>query len=68
MDFGASSKIYTAKLFELSADLPIVIEIVDAEDKIREFIKVVDQLFEQTKSGGLITIEKAEVIKYKAKK
>jgi len=68
MGFGANSKIHTAKLLELSSDLPLVVEIVDTEDKIREFSKTVEHLFEQSKSGGLITIEKAEVIKYTAGK
>jgi uncharacterized protein len=66
MGFGANSKVHTAKLFEISADLPLVIEIVDTEEKIREFTKIVEHLFEQTKSGGLITLEKAEVIRYRA--
>jgi uncharacterized protein len=68
MGFGPNSKVHSTKLFEISSDLPLVIEIVDAENKIREFIKSVEQLFEQTKSGGLITIENAEVIRYKAGK
>lgn len=68
MGFGANSKVHTTKLFEISSDLPLVVEIVDTEEKIREFTKTVEQLFEQTKSGGLITIEKAEVIRYKAGK
>lgn len=68
MGFGANSKIHTTKLFEISVDLPLIIEIVDAEDKIREFIKTVEDLFEQTKSGGLITLEKAEIIRYRAGK
>jgi len=66
MGFGANSKVHTTKLFEISADLPLIIEIVDSEEKIREFTKTVEQLFEQTKSGGLITLEKAEVIRYTA--
>jgi PII-like signaling protein len=66
MGFGPNSKVHTTKLFEISTDLPLIIEIVDAEEKIREFTEVVEQLFEQSKSGGLITLEKAEVIRYKA--
>jgi uncharacterized protein len=66
MGFGANSKIQSAKLFELSNDLPLVIEIVDTEEKIRAFTTIVEQWFEQSKSGGLITLEKAEVIRYKA--
>jgi hypothetical protein len=66
MGFGANSKVHTTKLLEISSDLPLVIEIVDTEQKIKEFTRTVVHLFEQTKSGGLITIEKAEVIRYKA--
>ncbi len=65
MGFGANSKVHTTKLFEISSDLPLIIEIVDVEDKIKMFTRTVEQLFEQTKSGGMITIEKAEVIRYK---
>jgi len=68
MGFGANSKIHTAKLLELSSDLPLVVEIVDTEQKIRDFTQSVEKLFEETHSGGLITIEKAEVIWYKAGK
>ncbi len=65
MGFGPNSKIHTAKLFDISSDLPLIIEIVDTEEKIRNFVLIVENLFEKTKSGGLITIEKAEVIRYK---
>ena len=64
----ANSRIQSTKLFEISSDLPLIIEIVDAEDKIKDFIVVVEHLFETSGSGGLITIEKAEVIRYKAGK
>lgn len=68
MGFGPNSKVHTTKLFEISSDLPLVVEIVDTEEKIRAFTKIVEHMFEITKSGGLITIEKAEVIRYKASK
>lgn len=68
MGFGANSKIHSTKLLELSSDLPLVIEIVDTEEKIRSFTQIVEHLFEESKSGGLITIEKAEIIRYKAGK
>ncbi|MCX6247332.1 MAG: DUF190 domain-containing protein [Bacteroidetes bacterium] len=68
MGFGPNSKVHSTKLFEISSDLPLVIEIVDTEEKIRAFTLIVEQLFEQTKSGGLITLEKAEVIRYKSGK
>lgn len=66
MGFGGESRIHTAKILRLSEDLPLVIEIVDETDKIEKFIPFVDEIFESSKSGGLITIEKAEIIKYTA--
>src|ERR1035437_2077327 len=68
MGFGPNSNVHTTKLFEISSDLPFIIEIVDTEEKIMSFTKLVENLFEQSKSGGLITIEKAVVIRYKAGK
>jgi hypothetical protein len=68
MGFGANSKVHTAKLFDISSDLPVIVEIVDTLEKINEFIKTVERLFEESKSGGLITIEKAEVIRYQSGK
>ena len=68
MGFGANSNVHSTKLLELSSDLPLVVEIVDTEEKIRNFTNIVERLFEESKSGGLITIEKAEVIRYKAGK
>lgn len=67
MGFGANSVVHTTKLFEISSDLPMVVEIVDTEENIRDFTKVVEQMFDHSRSGGLITLEKAEVIRYKAK-
>lgn len=68
MGFGANSKVHTEKLFDISADMPLIIEIVDTEEKIMAFAKNVEQLFEQANSGGLITIEKTEVIRYRPAK
>jgi PII-like signaling protein len=64
MGFGASSIIHTARLIEISGDLPIVVEIVDTENKIQDLIPVIGQLFEQSKKGGLITMEKVNVLFY----
>lgn len=64
MGFGASSVIHEAKLIEISADLPIIVEIVDTENKIQNFIPIIQQLFEQSKKGGLITMEKVNVLFY----
>ncbi|MDQ6761663.1 MAG: DUF190 domain-containing protein [Bacteroidota bacterium] len=68
MGFGANSKVHTAKLFDISTDMPLIIEIVDTEEKTVASAKNVEQLFEQANSGGLITMEKAEVIKYRQAK
>lgn len=65
MGFGANSKVHTAKLLEISTDLPLVIEIVDLEERIRAFSARVEEMFEESSSGGLITVEKAEIVRYK---
>jgi hypothetical protein len=64
MGFGAKSRIHTAKILRLSEDMPLVIEIVDEKSKIENFIPVVEDIFENSKCGGLITLERAEIIKY----
>lgn len=68
MSFGASSRIHRARLIELSEDLPVVVEIVDTAEKIDSFLPEVNNLFEQCGRGGLITLEKVDVLYYKAKK
>jgi PII-like signaling protein len=68
MSFGASSRIHVARLIEISEDLPIVVEIVDEDKKIDAFIPVVNDLFEKCGRGGLITVEKVDVLYYKPKK
>jgi uncharacterized protein len=67
MSFGASSRVHTAKLIDISEDLPIVVEIVDEEEKINAFVPMVSNLLEQAACGGLITVEKAFVLYYKGK-
>src|SRR5207247_7718489 len=58
MGFGKSSRIHTAKILRLSMDLPIVIEVVDTDEKIQTFLPVLDELMQ----GGLVTLEKVRVI------
>jgi PII-like signaling protein len=60
MGFGQSHAIHTAKILDLAARLPLVIEIVDAEDKIREFLKALNGM----RDIGLVTTEKVEVVHY----
>jgi uncharacterized protein len=63
--FGAGSRvIHTAKILRLSEDLPIVVEIVDTEEKIKNFLPIVDDLFEKVGCGSMMTIERADIIKY----
>lgn len=62
--FGAKSRIHTAKILRLSEDLPLIIEIVDTEEKIARFMQTVDELFESTGCGGLITRERVDVVRY----
>ena len=62
MGFGKSSHLHTAKILRLSMDLPLIIEIVDSEEKINSFLPVLDEMM----GGGLVTLEKARVIDYRA--
>jgi len=61
MGFGADSRVHTAKILQLSEDLPIVIEIVDTEDKLKTLMPYLDTVVTE----GLITLEKVRVIKYR---
>lgn len=60
MGYGHSSRVHTAKILRLSEDLPIIIEIVDSEAKINEFLPVLDAMM----GSGLITLEKVKVLRY----
>src|SRR5918911_5198121 len=60
MGYGKSSRLHTAKILRLSTDLPVVIEIVDTEEKIRAFLPVLDGMIK----SGLVTLEKAQVLQY----
>lgn len=61
MGFGAHSHLHTAKLLRLSEDLPIVIEIVDTEEKLNRLFPFLDEVVEE----GLITLERVKIIKYR---
>ncbi len=62
MGFGKSSRLHTAKILRLSYDLPIVIEIIDSEEKINSFLPTLDGMM----GGGLVTLEKARVLYYRS--
>jgi hypothetical protein len=60
MGFGKTSRLHTAKILRLSEDLPIVVEIVDAEERINAFLEAIEPMM----TGGLVTLEKVQVLRY----
>jgi uncharacterized protein len=60
MGFGHTSRLHTTKILRLSEDLPLVIEIVDTEEKIKDFLPVLDSMM----PSGLVTLEKVQVLQY----
>src|SRR5947199_6160072 len=62
MGFGKSSRLHTAKILRLSMDLPMVIELVDSDEKIKSFLPVLDKML----GGGLLTIQPVKVMDYRA--
>jgi PII-like signaling protein len=60
MGYGHSSRLHTAKILRLSEDLPIVVEIVDGEERINRFLPVLDGMM----TSGLITLERVAVLQY----
>ena len=63
MGFGKSSRLHTVKILQLSMDLPLVIEIVDSEEKIQAFLPTLNEMI----GAGLVTLEKVKVIEYRGK-
>lgn len=61
LGFGKNSRIHTSKVLRLSEDLPVVVEIVDRQEKIEAFLPVLDRMVEE----GLVTVEKARIIVYR---
>lgn len=62
MGFGRSSRLHTAKILRLSDDLPLVIEIVDSQEKIDAFLPELDAML----GGGLVTLERVRVVHYRS--
>jgi uncharacterized protein len=62
MGFGANSRLHTTKIVRLSEDLPMIVEIVDAKEKIDELMPHIDEMVQE----GLVTLEQVQVIKYRA--
>jgi uncharacterized protein len=62
MGFGKNSRLHTAKILRLSEDLPIVVEIVDSEERIQSFLPWLDEVVRE----GLVTLERVRVVRYVA--
>ena len=60
MGFGKSSRLHMTKILRLSIDLPLIVEIVDSDERINAFLPVLDKMMR----GGLVTLEKVRVIRY----
>jgi PII-like signaling protein len=60
LGFGHGSHLHTAKILRLSQDLPMVLEVVDQEDKVQAFLEAIDPMMD----GGLVTLEKVTVVRY----
>jgi uncharacterized protein len=61
MGFGKSSRLHTAKILRLSMDLPLVIEIVDSEERVNSFLPELEKMI----GGGLVTLEPIKVLHYR---
>ena len=64
LGYGATARIRTTKILDLSADLPMVVEIVDEEGKIEAFKPRLSALMDRANCGGLVTLEKVRIIHY----
>lgn len=64
MSFGASHSIHTMKIFALSEDMPVSVEIVDTKENLDQFAEKVTKLMEKSKRGGLMTYQEVDVLRY----
>jgi len=64
MSYGASHSIHTMKIFALSNDLPVVVEIIDNVEKLDEFTTTVHKIMDASKRGGMITFQELSVLRY----
>lgn len=64
--FGASHSIHTLKIFALSGDLPIIIDIIDSDVNIENFLPKLNELMDSSGKGGLVMIEDVRVLRYKS--
>jgi uncharacterized protein len=64
MSFGASHSIHTLKIFALSGDMPVSVEIIDSVEKLDSFAMKINELMDSSKKGGLVTFQELEVLRY----
>ncbi len=64
MSFGASHSMHTQKIFALSGDMPVSIEIVDTVEKLDKFVPRINELMDYSKKGGLVTFQEVDVLRY----
>lgn len=62
--YGHTGRLHTAKVLRLAEHMPLVVEIVDSEQKIEAFLPTLDEMFNAAKGGGLVTLEAVEIISY----
>lgn len=68
MSFGPGSQVHSTKMFTLSSDLPIKIELIDCKEKIIPFVEITRKMFRKSKSAGLITLQDIDLIESFANK
>jgi uncharacterized protein len=61
MGYGAASRVHTAKILRLSENLPVIVEIVDSQEKIASFLPMIDEMVKE----GLVTLERVQIILYR---
>jgi len=64
MSFGASHSMHTMKIFALSGDLPVIIEIIDNMEKLNAFVPQLNEIMDLSKKGGLVTFQEIDVLRY----
>lgn len=64
MSFGKSHSVHTMKIFALSGDLPVIIEIVDNIEKLDAFVPQLNEIMDLSKKGGLVTFQETDVLRY----
>ena len=65
MSYGASHSIHTQKIFALSGDMPVAVEITDSVEKLDAFVPLIHELMDKSKKGGLVTFQEVDVLRYR---